>query len=163
MAGESAPANPPPPEPVPGGSSPDPLEGVENEKEIPDKYRAIFLDEAEVTARVASATGGQLAFRRAMLRPAPAVDVVRRLLNNLTRDYTLAGRAADALWTVELKQLLPNRITDDDRVRGRLLETLGRFDEAADAYERYVEEVGAGAGDAEEVRRDAIRSRARLN
>jgi regulator of sirC expression with transglutaminase-like and TPR domain len=126
-------------------------------------HGGIELDEADVTARVASATGGQLAFRRAMLRPSPAVDVVRRLLNNLTRDYTVAGRAADALWTVELKQLLPNRIPDDDRVRGRLLDTLGRFDEAADAYERYVETVGAGASDTEEVRRDAIRSRARLN
>jgi regulator of sirC expression with transglutaminase-like and TPR domain len=121
------------------------------------------LDEAAVAARVDQATGGRLAFRRSMLRPSPAGEVVRRLLNNLTRDYTLAGRHRDALWTVEVKQVLPSRVADDDQVRGRLLDQLGRFDEAAAAYEAYLEAVGAEGPDAAEVRRAAIRSRARLN
>jgi regulator of sirC expression with transglutaminase-like and TPR domain len=121
------------------------------------------LDEAAVAARVDQATGGQLAFRRSMLRPSPAGDVVRRLLNNLTRDYTLAGRHRDALWTIEVKQVLPSRVADDDRVRGRLLEQLGRFDEAAAAYEAYLEAVGVEGPDAAEVRRAAIGARARLN
>jgi regulator of sirC expression with transglutaminase-like and TPR domain len=118
------------------------------------------LDEAAVAPRVTAATGGQLTFRRSMLRPASTVDLARRLLNNLTHDYTRLGRVHDALWTVELKQLLPNHLEDDDRVRGRLLEQLGRFDRSADAYERYVEAVGATGPDVEEVRRDAIRARA---
>jgi regulator of sirC expression with transglutaminase-like and TPR domain len=126
-------------------------------------HGGLELDEAAVTARVDQATGGRLAFRRSMLRPTPAGDVVRRLLNNLTRDYTLAGRHRDALWTVEVKQVLPTRVADDDRVRGRLLDQLGRFDEAAAAYEAYLEAVGTDGPDAAEVRRAAIASRARLN
>lgn len=126
-------------------------------------HGGVELDEAAVADRVAASTGGQLAFRRSMLRPAPAVNVVRRLLNNLTRDYTLAGAHRDALWTVEVKQVLPNRLPDDHRVRGKLLDQLGRFDEAAAAYEAYLDEVGTEGPDAAEVRRAAIGSRARLN
>ena len=121
------------------------------------------LDEAELTRRVEQATGGRLAFRRSMLRPSPAVNVVRRLLNNLTRDFTNADQPADALTAVELKLLLPNCLPDDHRVRGELLGRVGRFDEAADAYERYLELVSDDAPDREEVRRAAISSRARLN
>lgn len=126
-------------------------------------HGGIELDEAAVAARVETATGGQLAFRRSMLRPATAATVVRRLLNNLTRDYTLAKAHRDALWSVELKLVLPNRLPDDHRVRGRLLDQLGRFDEAAAAYEAYLDLVGGDGPDAAEVRHHAIRSRARLN
>ena len=47
MAGEPAPSPSASHGPERGPSEPDPLEGVENEGEIPDKYLAIFLDEAE--------------------------------------------------------------------------------------------------------------------
>lgn len=120
------------------------------------------LGEADLTRRVEQTTGGRLAFRRSMLRPSPAVNMVRRLLNNLARDTT-ADRPRDALRAVDLKLLLPNRLPDDHRVRGELLGRLGRFDEAAAAYERYLEVVTEDAPDREEVRRAAIRSRARLN
>jgi regulator of sirC expression with transglutaminase-like and TPR domain len=126
-------------------------------------HGGIELDEAAVARQVEHTTSGQLAFRRAMLRPAPAVNVVRRLLNNLTNDYTVAGRHRDALWTVEVKQVLPNRLPDDHRVRGRLLDQLGRFDEAAAAYEAYLDAVGEDGPDVADVRRAAIGSRARLN
>lgn len=126
-------------------------------------HGGIELDEAALAERVERTTGGQLAFRRAMLRPASPPDVVRRLLNNLTHDYTRAGRPRDALWTVEVKQVLPHRVADDDRVRGRLLDQLGRFDEAAAAYEAYLTTVGDAAADAAEIRRAAIRARARMN
>ncbi len=126
-------------------------------------HGGVELDEAAVADRVRASTGGQLEFRRAMLRPAPAVNVVRRLLNNLTNDYTVAGRHRDALWTVELKQLLPNALPDDARIRGRLLDQLGRFDEAAAAYETYLDAVGPDGVDAADVRRAAIAARARLN
>jgi regulator of sirC expression with transglutaminase-like and TPR domain len=126
-------------------------------------HRGALLDEAAIADLVRVATGGQLAFRRAMLRPASAPDVVRRLLNNLTHDYHAVGRARDALWTVELKLLLPNRIAGDHQVRARLLDRLGRFDAAAAAFEAYLAEVPADAPDAEEVRYAAIRARARTN
>lgn len=125
-------------------------------------HGGVPLDEAAVAARVDAVTGGQLTFRRSMLRPAATTDVVRRLLNNLTRDYTLLHAYRDALWTVEVKLLLPAPVPDDHRVRARLLERLGRFDEAAAAYEAYLDLAGDGP-DADEVRREAIAARARLN
>jgi regulator of sirC expression with transglutaminase-like and TPR domain len=121
------------------------------------------LDETDISQRVTAMTGGRLSFRRSMLRPSPAPNVVRRLLNNLTRDFAAAQRPGDALWTVELKLLLPNRLPDDQRVYGELLSQLGRFDEAAVAYERYLEQAPPDAPDLEEIRRAAIRSKARLN
>lgn len=121
------------------------------------------MDEEAIAALVARATAGQLTFRRAMLRPADTGALVRRLLNNLTHDYSTSGQLRDALWTVECKQVVPGAVADDDRIRGRLLEQLGRFDEAADAYEGYVRQAPGDAPDRDEVRRDAVRSRARTN
>ncbi|GGI08989.1 transglutaminase family protein [Egicoccus halophilus] len=121
------------------------------------------LDEDRLADHVARATTGQLAFRRSMLRPSPAVNVVRRQLNELTRAYLAEQRHLDARWAVELKLLLPNRMPDDHRVHGDLLTQAGQFDRAAAAYETYLDLVGPDASDAEEVRRAAIRARARLN
>lgn len=126
-------------------------------------HHGLLLDEAAVSTRVAAATDGAVEFQRSMLRPAPAVEVVRRLLNNLTRDLRAAGSATDALWTVELKLLLPNRSADDHRVHGSLLLEAGRFDHAAEAFERYLDEAGPDASDADAVRRSAIAARARMN
>jgi regulator of sirC expression with transglutaminase-like and TPR domain len=126
-------------------------------------HGGVVLDEAAVAARVEETTGGRLDFRRSMLRPTPAVEVVRRLLNNLTRDFLAAERPHDALWTVELKLLLPNRVPDDHRSLGEVLVRLGRFDAAADAFEAHLELLGPNDPAAETVRRAAISARARLN
>jgi regulator of sirC expression with transglutaminase-like and TPR domain len=129
-----------------------------------DPFNAgIRMDEADLAARVAATTSGRLEFRRSMLRPAPAVNVIRRLLNNLTRDLSTSGRPGAALWTVELKLLLANRLPSDHRTHGQLLDGLGRFDQAAAAFETYLDLVGPDAHDVDEVRRAAIGARARLN
>ena len=122
-----------------------------------------LLDEQAAAARVEHATGGRLPFRRAMLRPAPTPMVVRRLLNNLTRDFERAERLRDAVWTVELKLLLPNQHPDDHRDLGRLLHRLGRYDTAADAYEAFLEATSTEAPGREEARRAAINARAQMN
>lgn len=126
-------------------------------------HGGVILDEAALAARVTEVTRGRVEFHRAMLRPAPAVDVVRRLLHNLTRAFTLADRPFDALWTVELKLLLPNSTADDHRVHGDVLGRVGRFDASAAAYESYLGAVDASAPHREESRRSAIQARARLN
>jgi len=126
-------------------------------------HDGMVLDERAVASRVATVTGGKVEFHRSMLRPAPAVDVVRRLLNNLTRDLSSATHPGQALWTVELKLLLPNRAAEDHRVLGELLAAAGRFDAAADAFGRYLELADDAAPDREPVRRAAIEARARLN
>lgn len=126
-------------------------------------HGGVLLDEAAVATRVLSATDGAVEFNRSMLRPAPAIEVVRRLLNNLTRDFRGAGRLHDALWTVELKLLLPNRANEDHRALGQLLLERGQFDRAAERFETYLDEAEGEAHDAETVRRAAIQARARMN
>lgn len=122
-----------------------------------------ILDDDDLVRRVDEVTAGQVTYHRAMLRPSTSVEVIRRLLNNLTRDFHARGDAANALWTVELKLLLPNQAPEDHRIHGDLLEQLGRFGEAAAAYETYLEVAGDETADAEEIRRTAIRARSRLN
>lgn len=121
------------------------------------------LEQDQIAEHVRAATEGQLSFRRSMLRPSPAVNVVRRQLNDLTQAYLGEQRPFDARWVVELKLLLPNRMPDDHRVHGDLLAQVGQYHLAAQAYETYLEVVGVDAPDAEEVRRAAVRARARLN
>lgn len=126
-------------------------------------HGGVLLDEDAINRRIAQTTGDRIAFRRSMLRPAPAVNVARRLLNNLARDLGAADRGADALRAVELKLLLPNRLPEDHRAHGDLLLSVGRFDAAADAFERYVASTGPDAPERDETRRAAIHARARLN
>lgn len=118
---------------------------------------------AELAARLRAATAGRVEFTRAHLRPAGPTTTARRMLNNLTRDFTNRGDLEDALWTVECKLVLPNAVADDHRVRGELLSHLGRYRQAAVAFEAYLEEAGPGAVDADEVRAQAVRARAKLN
>ncbi len=126
-------------------------------------HDGVALDEAELARRVTEATNGRTEFRRAMLRPATPATIIRRVLNNLTRDFANQGDAEDALWAVELRQLLPGAPPDDHRARGELLLRIGRYRDAADAFETYVDEAGPGAPDTAEVSRRAIRARAKLN
>jgi regulator of sirC expression with transglutaminase-like and TPR domain len=121
------------------------------------------VDEDELARRVEQVSEGRLAFRRSMLRPAPTPLLLRRLLNNLTQDYLRAGQPADALWTVELKLLLPSKLPEDERARGELLVRTGRFDLGAAAFEDYLELVGPDAPGADEARHAAVRARAQLN
>lgn len=122
-----------------------------------------IVGEREVSERVEAATGGRVAFTRSMLRPASPPVVMRRVLNNLTRDFTSLGEYADALWSVELKLLLPGAVPDDHRARGELLLQLGRYRDAADAFETYVADAPHDAPDRDEVGARAIRARAKLN
>ncbi|MDX1621785.1 MAG: transglutaminase-like domain-containing protein [Nitriliruptorales bacterium] len=138
--------------------------GAEDRPVVVDPFHdGTLLDERAITERVHAATGGAVQFTRSMLRPATPATIVRRILNNLTRDFTNRSEYADALWTVELKLLLPGAPPDDHRARGELLLQLGRFGEAADAFETYVEGAPDDAPDRDEVAARAVRSRAKLN
>lgn len=117
------------------------------------------LDEAGADARVQRATQGLGRFTRTLLRPSPPAVVLRRLLNNLTRDFLHRGDAEDALWTVELKRLLPDTGEEDLRAVSELLIQLGRYLEAAELIE---DEVGRGDVDDGLVHL-AIRARAKMN
>lgn len=117
----------------------------------------------ELAARVRAATAGQVEFTRSLLRPAGPAMTSRRILNNLSRDFTNRGELEAALRTVDCKLVLPNAVADDHRARGELLSHLGSFREAADAFETYLELAGPDEVDADEVRAQAVRARAKLN
>lgn len=121
-----------------------------------------LLSEEEAEARIRTATGGFAGFNRSLLRPAPAPVVIRRLLNNLTRDFLAVGDTEDALWTVELKLLLPHTTAEDLRAAGEILIDLGRYRAAAETLEEYVAQAPIGE-DVEEIAQLALRARAKMN
>ncbi len=122
-----------------------------------------LLSEDQVGERVRAVTAGAGHFSRSMLRPAPCGVVVRRLLDNLTRDFLAQGDVEDALWTVELKLLLPDSAPQDLRIAGELLLQLGRYRVAAEMLEDYVVRTGAQAEDIDDLVRLALRARAKMN
>ncbi|MFN2556170.1 MAG: SirB1 family protein [Nitriliruptorales bacterium] len=122
-----------------------------------------LLTEAQVSERLQAVTGGTGHVSPSMLRPAPCPVVVRRLLDNLTRDFLGQGDVEDALWTVELKLLLPESSPHDLRMAGELLVQLGRYRMAAEILEDYVMREGGQGEDIEAITRLALRARAQMN
>lgn len=111
---------------------------------------------------VTRTTGGRAEFDPTMLHPEPAPRVIRRLLDNLTRDYIERGDVGGALWTIELKQLLPHAPAEDLRVYGELLAQTGRYVAAAQVLEEFAERTH-DAGAAEAAAAIAKRARSKLN
>lgn len=120
------------------------------------------LRESDLAELVSRATGGTVSFRRAMLRPATSAELARRILNNLTVDLRREASPEAAVWTVVARLALPDPDPDDHRLLGDLLLASGRFVRAAQAYDRFLDEVPDGPR-AEEVRRLARGARARTN
>lgn len=120
------------------------------------------LREADLTALLDAATGGRVPFTRALLRPAPAVDLARRFLHNLTADLRREGPPDAAIWTVVARLALPDPDPHDHRLLGDLLVQSGRFLRGAQAYDRYLEAAPDGP-EAGEVTNLARAARARTN
>lgn len=120
------------------------------------------LDEAAAADLVERSTGGRVKFARNMVRPATAVELARRILNNLTADLTREQHAGAAVWTAVARLALPDSEPGDHLLLASLLERSGRFDRAAQAYDRYLAEV-PDAEDADEVRARARAARSRTN
>ncbi|OON81312.1 transglutaminase-like domain-containing protein [Streptomyces tsukubensis] len=121
------------------------------------------LGEGEAGVLVKGATGGGL--DAAMLSPAPALDVVRRVLNNITAWAAARPERTDvSLWSVELALLLPAHPAKLRYDRAQLLLRRGDFLTAAAEFEAYAEVVeGVSPEAAERLRGQGRRSRARLN
>lgn len=120
------------------------------------------LDEAAAADLVQRSTGGRVKFARNMVRPATAVELARRILNNLTVDLTREQHAGAAVWTAVAKLALPDSEPEDHLLLASLLERSGRFARAAQAYDRYLAEA-PDAEDADEVRARARAARSRTN
>lgn len=122
-------------------------------------HRGAILSESDVTELVRRSTSGLGQFDPEMLRPPPPVTIVRRLLNNLTRDFLGQGDVENAVWTLELRRLLPDSGEDDVRALAELLVQIGRYRQAAESIEEYLGEA-VGAVD---LGRVAVRARAKMN
>lgn len=127
-----------------------------------DAFHAGTILSAEDMQRRLHETVGSSA---GLLQPATTTEVIRRLLNNLTRDF-LARRETDhARWTVELKRLLPDTGPGDVAAYGEVLTQLGQYREAAHAIETFLAEHEHDLDEDAATRLAALarRSRAQLN
>ncbi|MFI2201477.1 tetratricopeptide repeat protein [Streptomyces sp. NPDC020192] len=112
---------------------------------------------------VVGATGAPL--DPAMLEPAPPLEVVQRILNNVRAWATARPERSDvALWAVELALLVPSHPARLRYERGQLLVQRGEFVSGAeelDAYADLIEVVDESS--ARKIRQQAHTARAMLN
>ncbi|MEV0173441.1 transglutaminase-like domain-containing protein [Streptomyces sp. NPDC050803] len=121
------------------------------------------LSGADAELLVAGATGAAL--HPSMLVPAPPLEVVSRILNNVRAWAAARPERTDvALWAVELSLLLPSHAARLRYERAQLLVQRGDFLAGAAELEEYAELVAAvDEPAAEQVRGQARAARAMLN
>ncbi|MEU2224431.1 transglutaminase-like domain-containing protein [Streptomyces sp. NPDC018347] len=126
-----------------------------------DGGRVLTGTDAELL--VAGATGAPL--RPSMLDPAPPLEVVQRVLNNIRAWAAARPERSDvALRAVELALLIPSHPARLRYERGQLLVQRGQFTAGAEELEHYadlIEVVDEPA--ARQVRQEAGTARAKLN
>ena len=115
-----------------------------------DGGRIRFEDEAqEILDRV---YGGVIRVRGAFLRAAGKREMLFRLLTNLKRIYLKVGDDERALAAVERLLLVRPHASGEMRDRGAILARMGRWREAAEGLEDYLDHT-PDAADAPQVRR----------
>ncbi|WP_436795942.1 transglutaminase family protein [Actinospongicola halichondriae] len=95
------------------------------------------------------------------LAPLAPLDIVRRILANLTNIHRRSGDRDALLWTTQLRTVVPGSTADDERIFGGALAATGDFARAAKVLESIVD--GGRASDPERELAEARRLRARLN
>ena len=95
------------------------------------------------------------------LDPLPPLDIVRRILANLTAIHRRSGDREALLWTTQLRTVIPGSTADDERTFGGALAASGDFARAAKVLESIVD--GGRASDPARELAEAQRLRARLN
>lgn len=171
LVGVGGPAGQSPAEGEPGEGEPgeaDPLDVardlVEPDVVVVDPfYDGSLLSEEDIQERIQQATGGPATVDARHLLATPPVAVIRRLLNNLTRDFLNEGDAEDALWTIELKRALPDAGAGDVDSHARVLMQLGRYRDAGDAVDAYLAEEAPAVGDHTDLEALSRQARAQLN
>ena len=138
--------------------------GAAREQVLADPFeggRVLTGTDAELL--VVGATGAPL--DPAVLEPAPPLEVVQRVLNNIRAWAAARPERSDvALWAVELALLVPSHPARLRYERGQLLVQRGEFVSGAaelDAYAELIEVVDEPA--ARKVREQAHTARAMLN
>lgn len=121
--------------------------------------RGRILDEAGCAARFAALSGGQ-ALPPGALAPVGPHAIALRMVTNLRAAALKRGDRRLLVWTMRLRCLIPGATARDRLELAGALAGSGRFAEAADELESQAE---SSPGEADELRRQADRLRARLN
>lgn len=118
-----------------------------------------ILDRSELDAFFAELVPGVAI--EPFLSPLGRLDVLRRILANLTAIHRRSGDREALLWTTQLRTVIPGSTADDERTFGGALAASGDFVRAAKVLESIVD--GGRASDPERELAEARRLRARLN
>ena len=106
--------------------------------------------------------GASAAFDPSFLDPVSTRSILGRMLANLRSIYAASRDAVSLSWVLRLRLALPGA-SDAERVElSRVLTAAGRPGEAADELLAVAAETAEG-DHAEELAREAVRLRARLN
>jgi regulator of sirC expression with transglutaminase-like and TPR domain len=129
----------------------DPFDGIVLD---PDGCRRLFV-------RIA---GASAAFEPSFLDPVTTRTILARMLANLKSIYASSRDLVNLAWVLRLRLALPG-VPDDERLElSRVLAAGGRPGEAADELLAVASALGTDEADrAEQLEREALRLRARLN
>lgn len=146
----------------PAAGRPEP--GRRDEVAVIDPFHGgVVLEPSDIDARVRRSTAGLAGYEPDLIRAAPPAAVIRRLLNNLTRDFLAVGDTEDALWTVELKRSIPGSGPEDVETLAELLVQVGRYRRAAETVERYLDDDATPDLELADLEHLAVRARAKMN
>lgn len=108
------------------------LIGSPDGERFADPFNGIdHLDPAACARLFESVIAPGVRFDPAYLQPAPPVDIVRRMLNNLIAIFRGTHARSDLVWSTALATRLPDAGEADDRAHIDALVAAGRFDAAA--------------------------------
>jgi regulator of sirC expression with transglutaminase-like and TPR domain len=130
-----------------------------------DPFDGVALDEDGCRRLFVRVAGTSAAFDPSFLDPVPTRTILARMLANLRSIYASTRDVVNLAWVLRLRLALPDTAHDDERLElSRVLAAAGRPGEAADELLVVASSVSSVDGArAEELEREAVRLRSRLN
>jgi regulator of sirC expression with transglutaminase-like and TPR domain len=129
-----------------------------------DPFDGVALDVDGCRRLFVRVAGTSAAFDPAFLEPVSTRTILSRMLANLRSIYASTRDVVNLAWVLRLRLALPGGADDDRLELSRVLAAAGRPGEAADELLAVASSVSAVDGDrAEELAREAVRLRSRLN
>ena len=123
--------------------------------------RGRLLDAEQCEELFHDVHGAEAAFHTSLMAPVGPRAILARMLANLRHVYGAMGNAPSLGWVLRLRASIPARTPHELAELAGVLDSLGRFAEAADAVEALAEQMTGR--DAEQARAHAKLLRSRLN
>jgi regulator of sirC expression with transglutaminase-like and TPR domain len=129
-----------------------------------DPFDGIVLDPEGCRRLFARVAGVSAVFESSFLDPVPTRTILTRMLANLKSVYASSRDVVNLAWVLRLRLTLPGVPPGERLELSRVLAAAGRPGEAADELAAVASSLrGDDADRAEELEREAMRLRARLN